>query len=79
MAADPPNPAQGQQEALRLIIREALAARSALCEHELVIRLDAILALARDALAQASPTQGHVGKSGDGGGGVTGSRLDADG
>jgi len=37
-------------EALRAAAREAAAARSALCENELVIRLDNILALARDAL-----------------------------
>ncbi|NYZ13321.1 hypothetical protein HL658_12230 [Azospirillum sp. RWY-5-1] len=46
-------------EVLRAIIRETVAARSALCENELVIRLDNILALAQGALepdAPASPT-----------------------
>lgn len=37
-------------ETLRSITHEAAAARSALCENELVIRLDNILALARAAL-----------------------------
>ncbi|MBP2309094.1 hypothetical protein GBZ48_29215 [Azospirillum melinis] len=37
-------------EALRAIMNEAAAARSALCENELVIRLDNILAIAREAL-----------------------------
>lgn len=41
---------QAMTDALRSIIREACSARSALCEHELVIRLDAILELARAAL-----------------------------
>jgi hypothetical protein len=41
---------QAMADALRSIIREAASARSALCEHELVIRLDNILALARAAL-----------------------------
>lgn len=46
-------------EVLRAIIREAVAARSALCENELVIRLDNILALAQGALdALASPPAG---------------------
>lgn len=41
---------QAMADALRSITREAASARSALCEHELVIRLDTILALARAAL-----------------------------
>ncbi|MCG5240578.1 hypothetical protein [Azospirillum doebereinerae] len=47
-----------QDDALRAIIEEAIAARSALCENELVIRLDTILALARQSLggtAQPEP------------------------
>lgn len=39
-----------QRDALRQIMREAAAARAALCENELVIRLDNILALAKAAL-----------------------------
>ena len=39
-----------RNEALRAIMNEAAAARSALCENELVIRLDNILAIARAAL-----------------------------
>lgn len=39
-----------RDDALRAIISEAASARSALCENELVIRLDNILALARAAL-----------------------------
>lgn len=39
-----------QSDALRAIISEAASARSALCENELVIRLDNILAIARAAL-----------------------------
>ncbi|WP_199237521.1 hypothetical protein [Azospirillum sp. TSH64] len=35
---------------MRAIMNEAAAARSALCENELVIRLDNILAIAREAL-----------------------------
>ena len=42
-------------EVLRAIIREAVSARSALCENELVIRLDTILALAQGALALDEP------------------------
>lgn len=41
---------QAMADALRSIIREAASARSALCEHELLIRLDNILAVARAAL-----------------------------
>lgn len=39
-----------QREDFCLILQEAAAARSALCEHELVIRLDNIIALARKAV-----------------------------
>ncbi|WP_148294172.1 hypothetical protein [Azospirillum sp. B506] len=39
-----------RSDALRAIISEAASARSALCETELVIRLDNILAIARAAL-----------------------------
>lgn len=39
-----------RSDALRSIIEEAAAARSALCENELVIRLDKILTIARAAL-----------------------------
>ena len=39
-----------RDDALRAIISEAASARSALCENELVIRLDNILAIARAAL-----------------------------
>ncbi|QCG86881.1 hypothetical protein [Azospirillum sp. TSH100] len=39
-----------RNDALRAIISEAASARSALCENELVIRLDNILAIARAAL-----------------------------
>lgn len=42
----------GYGDALRAIIEEAAAARSALCENELVIRLDNILAIARAALEE---------------------------
>lgn len=41
-----------RSDALRSIIEEAAAARSALCENELVIRLDNILSIARAALAE---------------------------
>ncbi|CAO3350863.1 hypothetical protein [Azospirillum palustre] len=41
-----------RNEALRAIMSEAAAARSALCENELVIRLDNILAIARAALQE---------------------------
>lgn len=41
-----------RNEALRAIINEAASARSALCENELVIRLDNILAIARAALEE---------------------------
>lgn len=41
---------QRMTEALRSIIAETASARSALCENELVIRLDNVLALARAAL-----------------------------
>lgn len=41
-----------RSDALRAIINEAAAARSALCENELVIRLDNILAIARAALEE---------------------------
>lgn len=37
-------------ETLRSIVQEAGSARSALCENELVIRLDTIIALATRAL-----------------------------
>ncbi|WP_045581190.1 hypothetical protein [Azospirillum thiophilum] len=45
----------GHGDALRAIIEEAAAARSALCENELVIRLDNILAIARAALEEQRP------------------------
>ncbi|KAA0580482.1 hypothetical protein FZ983_12980 [Azospirillum sp. B21] len=41
-----------RHNALHSIIEEAAAARSALCENELVIRLDNILAIARAALEE---------------------------
>ncbi|CBS87938.1 hypothetical protein [Azospirillum lipoferum] len=41
-----------RSDALRSIMAEAAAARSALCENELVIRLDNILAIARAALEE---------------------------
>lgn len=40
------------KQALLAVSHEAAVARSALCENELVIRLDNILALARTALAE---------------------------
>jgi hypothetical protein len=40
------------RQALLAVSHEAAVARSALCENELVIRLDNILALARTALAE---------------------------
>lgn len=46
-----------QSDALRAIISEAASARSALCENELVIRLDNILALARAALEEQEPDE----------------------
>ncbi|PWC58104.1 hypothetical protein TSH7_24240 [Azospirillum sp. TSH7] len=46
-----------QCDALRAIINEAASARSALCENELVIRLDNILALARAALEEQEPDE----------------------
>lgn len=46
-----------QSDALRAIINEAASARSALCENELVIRLDNILALARAALEEQEPDE----------------------
>ncbi|WP_434615451.1 hypothetical protein [Azospirillum sp. B2RO_4] len=55
-----------RDEALRAIISEAASARSALCENELVIRLDNILALARAALEGREPDempQSHTGAS----------------
>lgn len=48
---------QTMTDALRSIIREAGSARSALCEDELVIRLDTILAVARAALDDEAATQ----------------------
>lgn len=45
-----------QSGALRQIMHEAAAARAALCENELVIRLDNILALAKAALDPPAPT-----------------------
>lgn len=45
-----------RDELLHAIIREAAAARSALCENELVIRLDNILALAQGALGTPDPS-----------------------
>ncbi len=45
----------GYGDALRAIIEEVAAARSALCENELVIRLDNILAIARAALEEHRP------------------------
>ncbi|WP_042442287.1 hypothetical protein [Azospirillum sp. B510] len=41
-----------RNDALRAIMREAAAARSSLCENELIIRLDNILAIARSALEE---------------------------
>ncbi|MBF5093281.1 hypothetical protein F1643_01180 [Azospirillum sp. INR13] len=41
-----------RRNALCSIMEEAAAARSALCENELVIRLDNILAIARAALEE---------------------------
>nr|WP_222529461.1 hypothetical protein [Azospirillum sp. 412522] len=41
-----------RSDALRAIINEAASARSALCENELVIRIDNILAIARAALEE---------------------------
>ena len=46
-----------RSDALRAIINEAAAARSALCENELVIRLDNILAIARAALEGQEPDE----------------------
>lgn len=46
-----------RDDALRAIISEAASARSALCENELVIRLDNILALARAALEGQEPDE----------------------
>lgn len=46
-----------RDDALRAIISEAASARSALCENELVIRLDNILAIARAALAEQEPDE----------------------
>lgn len=40
--------------ALRQILLEAAAARAALCENELIIRLDNIMALAEGALAEGA-------------------------
>lgn len=48
---DPHGLLETHRAAFRQILREAHAARSALCENELVIRLDAIVALAEKALA----------------------------
>lgn len=48
----------GACAALRQILREAAAARSALCENELVIRLDNIMALAKAALDAQPPESG---------------------
>ncbi len=39
-----------QRDDFRSILQEAAAARSALCEHELIIRIDNIIALARTAI-----------------------------
>lgn len=39
-----------QRDDFRSILQEAAAARSALCEHELIIRIDTIIALARAAI-----------------------------
>ncbi|CAO3417816.1 hypothetical protein [Azospirillum endophyticum] len=41
-----------RSDTLRAIINEAISARSALCENELLIRLDNILAIARSALEE---------------------------
>jgi hypothetical protein len=46
------------RQALLAVSHEAAVARSALCENELVIRLDNILALARAALAEADGGNG---------------------
>lgn len=54
----------GYGAALRAIIEEAAAARSALCENELVIRLDNILAIARAALEEQSPDVAPLSHSG---------------
>ena len=45
-------------DALRAITHEAASARSALCENELMIRLDNILALAQAALGDDGSTGG---------------------
>lgn len=45
---------QALEEALRTVALEAASARSALCENELVIRLDTILACCAAALKQDS-------------------------
>lgn len=50
MAVSPHIVLESQREALRRILQEAAAARSALCENELIIRLDTITDLARKAL-----------------------------
>ncbi len=47
-----PEVAMTRRNALHSIIEEAAAARSALCENELVIRLDNILSIARAALEE---------------------------
>ncbi|CAO3439144.1 hypothetical protein [Azospirillum doebereinerae] len=54
-------------DALRAIIQEAAAARSALCENELVIRLDNILNMARTALdaKNGGDENGGAGNGGD--------------
>lgn len=44
-----------ERAALRQILLEAAAARAALCENELVIRLDNIMALAEAALNAPTP------------------------
>lgn len=51
-------------EVLQAIVREAIAARSALCENELLIRLDNILELAQGAL-DAPPSPQPEGSKGD--------------
>lgn len=55
MAEVQPAMLERQRDALRQIMHEAAAARAALCENELVIRLDNILALAKAALEPPTP------------------------
>ncbi|MCW2247667.1 hypothetical protein M2352_003301 [Azospirillum fermentarium] len=52
MTDDPRSLLETHRDAFRQILREAHAARSALCENELIIRLGTIVALAEKALEQ---------------------------